>query len=265
MFNDRRSLFRFSAVVVILGVSGGLLSNFYYSKGNTRGGFVSPVVFGKAVQGKEKVGFSPFALLFKNKNNEADKTSPVSPSTTLSFSGGGETNPKAGNVLGESTASVNDAPSVNGTNQTTATSGSSNTTTSSSSSSSSSGSFNSGGNSSSTLGNRPVTLTATQQAVEDVTNVVTGYLKSANYPALYNLMSTDFKNTFSPEDFVSSFSGSGVISSTSIILSPKIYGASSEWAEEGVKLNLSDGSSQSYLNIYHLENSAWTLFATQDQ
>ena len=105
--------------------------------------------------------------------------------------------------------------------------------------------------------------------MEDGTNVVIADLKSGSYAALYNLMSVDFKNTFGLEDFVSSFAESTPVTGSAVVSTPRIYGENNEWAEQLIRLNLSDGSAQNYLNIYHLEgigaNSAWTLFATQDQ
>ena len=77
-------------------------------------------------------------------------------------------------------------------------------------------------------------------------------------------MSQDFKDTFSQSDFVSSFSGAAVTYGLTLS-TPKVYGTENGWAEEQVSLTLSDGTSQKYLNIYHLENGAWTLYATEDQ
>ena len=110
-----------------------------------------------------------------------------------------------------------------------------------------------------------VSYTTAQQAVEDASNIVLGYLKSGSYGVLYNLMSADFKSTFSKNDFENSFIGSTAVSSGQVSGAPKVYGANNEWAEQATTLFLTDGSSQKYLNVYHLENSAWTLFGTEEQ
>lgn len=280
MFADNDRFLKFFILVVFLGSLVGFLFNYY--SGSPKSGFVSPVVFGKGSAYKVKSP-SPFSNLFDKLVPQSSRSSqyPVSGSSYLARS-----DTKTGAILGETTTSVNRDSLSNSdqgrnninsgtSNSSTSTSAVSSTSTASSTSVTSSVSNNDSGNSivdstSQTQANTTATvLTGSQQAVEDVTNLVSGYLKSQNYVALYNLMSSDFKNTFSLEDFVSSFSGSPTITVSNITATPKIYGANNEWAEQSIRLTLADGSVQNYLNIYHLEgtviNSAWALFATQDQ
>lgn len=251
-------------LVAALGVVLGFIFNYY--RGSRTLGFISPIVLAKELGGKNKTVTSPFGLLF----NRDKKSKVISPSGSLSLAG--PVNVQVGRILGQSTTSQNETVLTNPVVSASATSTSANSSpsnTSASTTQTAASTTSTSVNTATTItAPTTISLTATQQAVADVTNVVLGYLKSGNYTSLYNLMSADFKNTFTAEDFVVSFSSSSV-SSGSVAADPRIFGANNEWAEQSIKLVLNDGSSQSYLNIYHWENNlqnyAWTLYATQDQ
>ena len=266
MFSNRGSFIKFFFLVLFLGLSAGFAFNYYYGKAAT--GIVSPVVFGKSTTNQAK-GSSPFSSFFGKLNPQTNNSLPISPAATLSYSGNrNSAGGQPGDVLGEKTSSITTSGSDN-SNQ----GNSNNSTNSNFSGSTPNTSTDSPGSASNSVNSQDSSdssaLTPVQQAVEDGTSLVITDLKSGSYAALYNLMSADFKNTFSLEDFVSSFAGAARVAGGTVISTPRIYGANSEWAEQSIRLNLSDGSVQNYLNIYHLEgsgaNSAWTLFATQDQ
>ena len=273
MFSNKRSLIKYLFVVIMLGISSGFIFNYYYGT-NRKTGLASPVVYGKDISKLAETPLSPFAALFKTKSRQAEKVEVPPASGTLSYFGNLPKEAKSGAVLGEgavNTSLSNEAPSpANSPASEAPNSNLQNSINTSNNSPGSSNNYNSdsvqtNSNSSTSTSTSQDALTSAQQAVEDVTNVVIGYLKSRNYNALYNLMSADFKNTFSLEDFISSFVSATGISNGALTESPKIYGENSQWAEQPIRLSLSDGSSQNYLNVYHLENSAWTLFTTQDQ
>lgn len=237
-------------LVVVAAVGLGYVLNV--SRDESPKGFVSPTVFARESGQKSKSDFSPFGLLF----NRSLKPGLISPSSSSSL-----VNPspkQVGNVLGQSVSSRDGSTS---NSQTSGSNPSSSTTSSPTSNSTTSSSSNSAPTITS---GETGSLSTAEQAVQDVTAVVLDDLKTGNYTALYNLMSVDFKNTFSLEDFVASFPPV-LVSSGSLAGDPKIFGSDNEWAEQSVKLVLSDATSQNYLNIYHLENTAWTLYATQDQ
>lgn len=252
---DRRLQFLIVGVAI---VGGGLYANFNTSQK----GLLSPVVLGQV---QAQSNYSPFAPLLALKSKSLDSILP-----------------DLGRVLGlatETPAKIEKdeppkaKPTVSGSSSLPAQAGksslpdSNNQTPSNPSNSNVSSSATSGNSSSSnsTTSNPTPTYTNSQQAVEDVSIVVLGYLKNGSHEVLYNLMSADFKNTFSKDDFVASFSGASAIASAAPVGAPKIYGASSEWAEQTVNLTLGNGASQRYLNVYHLENRAWTLFGTEEQ
>lgn len=237
--NNRLSL-RFYLWSIFLVILTSFAFDRFFSPDSAK--FVSPVVFGQTGPANQTKK-SPFAFLF-----------------------GSKTFPIKANVLGFQTGAVSSGqPSV--------VRGSSSDPTSSSSTVSSSSSDSSSQTASTTPTPTPLvsnsssstTLTSSQQAVEDVSNLVVSLLVNGRYENLYNLMSLEFKNTFSLEDFVGSFTGSVKVVNGATTTAAKIYGASNDWAEQPVSLNLANGTTQKYLDIYHLENGSWTLFATEDQ
>lgn len=244
-----------------------LIAGGFYAYDNFRPagrGFVSPVVFGD--QGSS---FSPFSSLLGDKSSGflasvsdlgkvlgiKTDSSPVTgaPGSAEKSTVDGSnvaplTNPAAGSLSGLS----NIQPA--GSN-TTSTNTSSNSVSSNSDSSSSSTS----------VSNSSSNYTSSQQAVEDTSYVVINYLKSGSYSALYNLMGREFKDTFAEADFVGGFVGALTVVSGTVTTAPEINAKNPEWAQQEISLGLVGGSLQRYLNIYHLENSAWTLFGTQDR
>lgn len=251
MFKRWRSF----CLVVVLSVVSGFVFNYY--RGSPTLGFISPIVLVKELGWKNKPPLSPFGLLF----NRDQKTKLVSPAGSLSLAN--STNKQAGSVLGQSTTGGNEFVSTNPAVTASAASTSSNSSTSNTTASTTQTVASTTSTSSNTA-TATTFLTDTQKDVQDKTNVVLEYLKGGYYTELYKLMSADFRNTFSLEDFVASFSSS-VVSSGSIVADPRIFGTNNEWAEQSVRITLADGSIQNYLNIYHLESTAWTLYATQDQ
>ncbi|MCL5004253.1 MAG: hypothetical protein M1352_03195 [Patescibacteria group bacterium] len=111
---------------------------------------------------------------------------------------------------------------------------------------------------------------STEQVVEDSTNLVITYLKGAEnadgvpLDHLYNLMSQDFKTTYSEAEFALSFSGAQAVVGGVSDSVPKIYGANNDWAEQSIKLTLSDGATQEYTAVFHFENGGWKLYATEE-
>lgn len=237
MFGSRSSLLKTLFVITLLGASGAFIL-VYYFKGS-RSEVASPTHLEREstnVKGAS-VSANPFSKL--SIAAPSDTSSGVSPAQADS-AGSSSQNDAAGNSSG----SPNDSEE----------------------------SPNSAANSASVaISPQSSTLTASQQAVEDVTNVVVNDLKTGNFSSLYNLMSEEWKETLSVSqaDFVSALSGSDPIASVAITSEPKIYGDNNEWAEQSVSFTLSSGSVQNYLNIYHQEgtggSSAWTLFATLDE
>ncbi len=108
-------------------------------------------------------------------------------------------------------------------------------------------------------------LTGDQISVSNTGQLVISYLVSKRYADLYNLMSQDFKATFSESDFVGSLANSTDISAGVLVGLPKVYGASSEWSEQSEDLTLKDGSIKRYLLVMRKENGVWTLYGTEDQ
>lgn len=252
MANHKSWFNRLAFLVVSLAIVSGAL--YGYLSPETSPAFISPVVLGALSDS----GRSPFAGLLALKP----------PSLTQVL-------PDLGKILGVTTtntlppakAKKNLSPTLNlsGTSALSApTPSPTSTAEAPSTSSSSSGSFPDS-STNATAGSATTAYTSSQQAVEDTTNLVVSYLKAGNYSGLYNLMSQDFKNTFSKDDFVGSFNGSGTVSSGQILAAPKVYGINNEWAEQSLSLNLASAGSQKYLNVYHFETGAWTLFGTEEQ
>lgn len=242
MFVRRSPLFKILPAIVLLSASGAFIL-FYYSK-NYRQNISSPVEKEAADQVKgASVSANPFGKLSSSDSPGAksDVKDKASAQVTVS----------EGNANGSQTGSSNSVSSADSSDEPDTSSGASPVPTDDSPESS--------------------VLTDSQLAVEDVTNVVLNDMKSGNFAALYNLMSEEWKETFSVsrEDFVNTLSQSASIKEVSITSAPNIYGANNEWAEQSVRFALPDGSAQNYSNLYHWEgtgaNSAWTLFGTRDE
>lgn len=246
------------SLVIVLAIASGFGLNFLNP--NKQIDFISPTVFARQARDNSRGGLSPFGILSSQNN----KTALGSTAKDLSYLN--QVKKVVGSVLGESTKNTNPASTIAGGPVAAVSSGASSSSANSATSMNDRGSSNSSSSSSSNASSVSGTtsLTTTQQAVQDVTFVVLNYLKTGNYTALYNLMSADFKNTFNLDDFVASFSSS-VATDASVTSDPRIFGANNEWGEQAIKLVLADGTNQNYLNIYHFESNAWTLYATQDQ
>lgn len=93
---------------------------------------------------------------------------------------------------------------------------------------------------------------------------VTGLLISRDFPELYRMMSNEFKEVFSEDAFVSSFSSSIDVTSGQLIGSPMVYGADQEWAEQVEELTLNDGTVKKYSLIFHKEEGQWLLYGTEE-
>ena len=234
----------------------------YFQRGSALK-FVSPVVFGSEVK-KNQADSSPFAFLLARTGKSTGERINDLLGNVLGFSVQPPVELLGKEAVGAKSPTVSGSTSSDTSSSGVASSGSSSNTSSSTSNSSDSSST-SGSNSSSSLSSGTDDLNSFQKAVDDVSDLVISYLRTGSYAALYNLMSQDFKNTFSQDDFVGSFAGSVAVVSGSTSSTPKVYGTNNDWAEEQVLLILADGNSQKYLNIYHSENGSWTLYGTEDQ
>lgn len=108
-------------------------------------------------------------------------------------------------------------------------------------------------------------MSSVEKAVVGTTQAVVGLLVSQNFAGLYDLMSLEFREVFSEEDFVSSFSSSLSVTGGEVLDHPAIYGADEEWSEQSLRLILADGTQKTYLLIFHREDDSWRLYGTEDQ
>ena len=92
-----------------------------------------------------------------------------------------------------------------------------------------------------------------------------GEALEASASALYQLISGDFQETFSQEDFDQAVVEAGIeIDSVTIVEEPLIFGVDGEWAEATLELSTSGGSAQRFKVIFKKENGLWRIFGTEE-
>ena len=99
---------------------------------------------------------------------------------------------------------------------------------------------------------------STPPDLESVKTVLLG-----DSPTFYNLMSTDFQSLFSAAEFTAAMGEGAAIVSVEY-LAPATQTLGSDWYEQPAKITFSDGTVTTYNLIFHLENGAWKLYATEE-
>jgi len=99
-----------------------------------------------------------------------------------------------------------------------------------------------------------------EEAVAEV-----GETLEASASALYQLIGTDFQETFSQEEFDQAVAAAGIeIESVTVVEEPRIFGVNGEWAEAVLELTISDGTSQQFQVIFRKEEGLWRIFGTEE-
>ncbi len=99
-----------------------------------------------------------------------------------------------------------------------------------------------------------------EEAVEEV-----GEALEASASALYQLIGTDFQETFSEEEFEAAVAEAGIeIESVTVVGEPRIFGVNGEWAEAVLELSTAGGSSQKFKVIFIKEEGLWRIFGTEE-
>lgn len=103
-------------------------------------------------------------------------------------------------------------------------------------------------------------LTADQQQVESQAALWGAYLVAGNYAALYQMMSQEFRQSFSLVDFQNGLAGGSAVSRLELQGTPQVDG---DWAEAPVKVIRLNGHTATYKTVFHRESGSWYLFGTE--
>lgn len=99
-----------------------------------------------------------------------------------------------------------------------------------------------------------------EEAVAEV-----GGALEASASALYQLIGTDFQETFSQEEFDQAVAEAGIeIESVRVVEEPRIFGVEGEWAEAVLELKVLGSTSQKFRVIFKKENGLWRIFGTEE-
>lgn len=98
--------------------------------------------------------------------------------------------------------------------------------------------------------------------VQEVANAVAG--TSSNPGELYDYMTSDFKDSFSRDEFNTALANSGlVVETVSFPTEVQVFGNDGEWGEALIEVGFSNGQTRTYRVFFRAEGYRWRLFGTQ--
>lgn len=104
---------------------------------------------------------------------------------------------------------------------------------------------------------------SSQQAPPNLDELKVALVNTDEPTQLYGLMSSNFKSLFSADDFGEVWGGGASLVSVEY-LSPPTQTLGSDWYEQPATITFTGGVSATYNLIFHLENGAWKLYATEE-